>query len=108
MKAGLLWNAVASVYLLTAYWVGEIPGVLMAFSDAIRSDLEGMINGLNDYGVFEPGEAEAWREEVAEAEYVGEMMTLNEALVEAMEDRERFQEFMQNVEFVEKRAYPEK
>lgn len=80
----------------------------MSLAQSVVVDLEEMIDGLDDYGVFEPGEAEAWCEELAEADCVGEMMTLNEALVETVGGRCSFQEFMSEVDFEARTSFPAK
>ncbi|WP_231184708.1 hypothetical protein [Haladaptatus sp. DYF46] len=58
-----------------------------------------MVEALGDHGVFRPGEAEAWFEGVEEAEHLSELMMCNEALVEALGDRESFQQFREQTDF---------
>ena len=60
----------------------------MSLEDAYRSDLRELVAALDDRGIFQPGEREAWEEGIEQAEDTSELMITGEALHKAIVDRE--------------------
>ncbi|MFC7204714.1 hypothetical protein ACFQJC_14435 [Haloferax namakaokahaiae] len=71
----------------------------MTLFSSYESDLREMLAALDDNDVFAPGEREAWREGVEEAEHLSDLMMVNEALVEVLSGREKFDRFMAESDF---------
>lgn len=60
----------------------------MTLIESYRDDLRGLVDRLDESGVFAPGEREAWDEGIEEADQMNELMMTGEALHEAMDDRD--------------------
>ena len=60
----------------------------MTLIEAYREDLRELVTRLDENGVFDPGEREAWDEGIEEADQMNELMMTGEALHEAMNDRD--------------------
>jgi hypothetical protein len=67
----------------------------MTLTDSYEDDLHDIVDGLEDAGIFAPGEPAAWREGIEDADHMSDLMIVNEALVEALSDRDGFEEFRQ-------------
>ncbi|MFC6785100.1 hypothetical protein ACFQFH_19950 [Halobaculum halobium] len=63
----------------------------------MRSDLLRLVADVEGFGLFRPGEAEGWREDIEAAEVVPELMRINESLLQSIEDRDGYEEFREQV-----------
>jgi len=61
----------------------------MNLAEYHAEDLRGLVAAIDEHGIFDPGEREAWDEEIDDAEGdCGSLMSLNQALLNAMDDRD--------------------
>ena len=61
----------------------------MSLGELYAEDLRGLVDVMDQRGIFRPGEREAWDEEIDDAEGDYEsLMSLNQALLDAMDDRD--------------------
>jgi len=65
----------------------------MNLADHYAEDLRDLVGVIDERDIFRPGEREAWEEEIAETgnDYRS-LMSLNEALLEALDGREGIDE----------------
>ncbi|UXF51040.1 MAG: hypothetical protein HQRvContig05_24 [Haloquadratum phage sp.] len=65
----------------------------MNVGEFYAEDLWDLVEVIDERGIFEPGEREAWEEEIrdADADYRS-LMSLNQALIDAMDGREGMDE----------------
>jgi len=60
----------------------------VTLTEAYRDDLRELVERLDERGVFQPGEREAWMEGVEEADHYSTLKYTNESLLEAMSERD--------------------
>lgn len=77
----------------------------MTLADSFRADLQNLVDELDERDAFAPGEAEGWREDVAEADTVADCARLNDAMVDILADREALDDALEATCEHETRAF---
>ncbi|WP_058365223.1 hypothetical protein [Haloparvum sedimenti] len=71
----------------------------MSLADSYDRDLRELVDTLDERGVLQPGEKEAWTDGLDDAEHVSDYARLNDSLVSVLGDRDGLPEALEEHSF---------